>query len=347
MVCLKAGFVRAIFVFVLVNSLTVSSAYSANVVKIVSGEWHPYVDQTKTTEVEALIENLLLLDNDKVHWDYPGFYFAQEHLRNKTANIGFPYFNNAKRTTEFLLSEPVLHVKNVFIFNKFNKTIHKDMLKPTHPDWSTITFGTVAGYSYEGFSTSTFEKFVSFTSEQGALQALINGDIDVLPIEQYVWQSLVLRHYPNRFYQLQEVADVGWQEPLFLMASNTPENQLILQQFNQRLKAFNSNNSDIQFNYGPSQLVEELDRGTIRLQGTQLRPYVTGYSTQLADNQPDLVIPDGTKALVLDWSDTFFNSPADVSVIQVLQGRTHVLLLNGPHIGKKVLVENNHIRLAD
>lgn len=345
MVCLKAGFVKTFFLFCIVTVVNLSNAIAANTVKIVSGEWHPYVDKMKMTEVEALIENLLLLDNEQVSWNYPGFYFAQEHLRNNTADIGFPYFKNTERSKEFILSEPVFLVKNVVIFNKTLSEIDKNMLSSKHPDWDKITFGTVAGYSYEGLHEKKFDKFISFTSEQSALHALIDGDIDALPIEQYVWQSLVLRHYPNRYYQLQEVADLGWYEPLFLMASNTPKNKLILNQFNKRLKEFNLKNSKIQFNYGPGQLIEDLDRGTVRLQGTQLRPYITGYSTNMSGDQPELVIPNGTTALVLDWSETFFNSPTDISALQVLQGRTHVLLLNGPHIGKKVFVENNHIRL--
>jgi polar amino acid transport system substrate-binding protein len=313
--------------------------------RLVSGDWHPYVDSVRATEAESLVSNLLMLDGDTVSWRYPGFYFAAEHLRQGTADAGFPFFRTAAREREFVFSAPIFEVDNVVIYNRRRHDLSAAPADLDDGYWRGYQIGIVAGYSYSGLPAYEALESVQYSSEQRALAGLLGGQIDLLPIERSVWRSLVLRHFPNQFYLIAEVPRVGWSEGVHLMMSANGANRARLDRFNARLAAFFVRNPDVDFVYRTSDIVGTIERGTAVLHATQLQPLIIGQLPRDDSFEPAFVIPEATSVIVTDWAESYFQHRGGVSVISQLQGLSRVLLIDGPHVGTEVYVRNAHIRI--
>lgn len=325
--------------------------WSSNV-EVVSGDWHPYTSAQETTDAERLLENLLLAQGIEVGWAYPGFDFAAQHLRAGVVDAGFPFFKTEQRAREFVFSDPVFEVRNSVIYRSDNSELVEVLesssmrTDPSHRLWQSFRFGLVSGYSYRGFfAGEPPEDSVLFTQERDAMMALLDGEIDLLPIETRVWQSLALRHFPNRLYKIAEVQELAWREPVHFMASQTKAGEALVAAFNEQLTSYRKRNPNIQFDMNLSSLAEELGQGTVRLRATQMQPLIKGYSNRDGESESKVLIPQGTSALVLKWSDSYFSLNSSLSTIKILKDRTQVLLVNGPHVGQTVYVENAHLEV--
>lgn len=342
----KSVFVSYLSWLFLSTTIASSPSQGSEPLVIYAGEWPPYVSREYDTDLEELVSNLLQLDHDQVKWDYTGFYFALEHLRSERYGVAFPYFNTAERNTEFLLSAPVLTVNNVLIYNER----HRDLASaPSDMDdkfWQSIRLGGVVGYSYINLFGSRPLPLQSFATEAQAVEALLAGTIDALPIERNVWRSIALQHFPNRFFQLREVPEIEWDETLHVLAPDTPSGQRIIDTFNRRLAAYHEHNQDVTFQYDLLRIVELHDKGVVWLTSNGVRPVVYADYINDSEEAERLVLPNYTKGLVLEWAPDYFSqASAQQSALNVMQSRSLLLLLNGPHVGKRVWVENIHIQL--
>lgn len=336
----------------LLSVLGVCQPVWSSKIDVVSGDWHPYTSAQETTEAERLLQNLLLIQGIEIDWAYPGFDFAVQHLRAGVADAGFPFFKTEERARNFVFSDPVFEVRNSVIYRSDhsdlvealeNTDMHSD---PNHRLWQTFRFGFVSGYSYWGFfAGEPPENSVLFTRERDAMRALLDGEIDLLPIETRVWQSLALRHFPNRLYKIAEVQALAWQESVHLMAPQTEAGEALVAAFNEPLAHYRQRNPNTQFDMNMSSLAEVLGQGTVRLRATQMQPLIKGHSNGDGKEDNVILIPEGTSALVLSWSESFFSLKNSLSTIKVLKDRTQVLLVNGPHVGKTVHVENAHLEI--
>lgn len=323
-----------------------SSSRASTPLNIYAGDWAPYVHRNYETDLEELVSNLLQLDHDQVHWRYTGFYFALENLRGGRYGVAFPFFNTSERNTEFLLSDSVLTVDNVLIYNERRLDFSDAPMDMSDDFWQAVSFGGVVGYSYIGLIGNASLTVQNFPSEAQAVEALLTGAIDVLPIERNVWRSIALQYFPNRFFQLREVPAIQWRETLHLLAPDTPVGQQVISKFNQRLAAYNERNPDVSFHYDLLRLVELNEQGVVWLTSNDVRPVVFAHHHTEEGVQERLVLPNYTKGLVLKWApDYFAPGNSQQSALHIMQSRSQVLLLNGPHVGKRVWVENVHIQL--
>jgi polar amino acid transport system substrate-binding protein len=346
----KAQFVTALMLFA-----AAPSALHANPevqdITIVSGDWHPYTHPNFNTETEKYIDNLLILSGYQPEWFYAGFDFALEHLRQGKAKAAFPYYLTEERQESFLFSDPVMQVRNVVAYNRQNPRIHHWHDTPPSPESlrsseREVIFGLVRGYSYSGlFETEPPDSARWYPSEMQALSALLAGEIDALPIEQHVWQSLQLRHQPDRYHMIRFLNDFHWDETLHVIAPDNDTGRAIIESFNNTLDRFPAGSIDLELNHDVFSLIEEIERGTVRLNSTPLQPVILAYSDRKTGDSTKVVVPEGTAALVLDWAEEYFIHDDTQSVMQIMKARTQVLLLNGPHAGKTVYVENAHIEI--
>lgn len=344
MACSNVGTAESTLACLLLALLAGPSALAEELV-LVSGDWHPYVDSRRNTEAEQVVGNLLMLDGDTVRWSYPGFYFATERLRAGTADAGFPYFATPARRREFLFSEAVFDVDNVVIYNRRHNELGDAPADLSDRYWRDRRIGAVGGYSYEGLAGFDPDGAVSYGSERRALAALLRGDVDILPIERSVWRSLMLRYFPDQFYLIRELPGAEWSTGIHLMMPRSEPNQQRLARFNERLAQFRASNPDVDFTFPVSEIASDVGRGTASLESTQLLPLVLGYDGPDPGLEPSIVIPEGTAVIVTDWDDGYFRYRSGIPVITLLRGLSRVLIVNGPHVGQQVYVQNAHIRV--
>ena len=318
---------------------------------IISGDWHPYTFPTAKTEVEKHVEDLLHLQGHTLEWRYSGFDLALEHLRREQADVAFPYYSNEDREQEFLFSDPVLRVENIVLYNRRNPLFQAWREEDNEPAPASSTmqdavFGLVRGYSYAGlFDGAPPEHSLWFPSELRALAALLSGEIDLLPIEQRVWQSLQLRNFPDRYHLVRRIEGLSWRETIHMLAARNEAGRRIIDDFNKVLSEFPLAPEELELSHDILAMAEEIDRGTVLLRKNQLQPMILGHTERHSNSENTLVIPEGTTALVLDWAPEYFEYNENVSVVQLMKARTQVLLLNGPHAGKTVYIENAHIEM--
>lgn len=330
---------------------TVTQVGSTTEIRIISGDWHPYTHPDQITLFEQHVNNIFLLDENIPIWSYTGFDFALEGLRRGQADLGFPFFLSPDRQHEFVFSTPLANVHNIVIFNRQNQRLN-NLLDGSQSagieilNQRDITFGLIRGYNYDGlFGQSSPNSVRLMNSERQALAALLAGDIDLLPIAESVWRSLQLRYFPDRYHLVRTLPGLYWDEGIHLIAPKNEDGKQLIERFNAALEQFPFEPDDFSAAHSEITMIEDIDRGTIRLKSTALQPLILGHTVSESPRRQILVIPDGTSALVIEWADVYFDHNQAQSVVQLMKAQTQVLLLNGPHAGTRVLVENAHIEI--
>ncbi|MHA7870810.1 MAG: hypothetical protein ACX939_00515, partial [Hyphococcus sp.] len=74
-------------------------------------------------------------------------------------------------------------------------------------------------------------------------------------------------------------------------------------------------------------------------------PVVVGVAVD--DAQSYYAVPQGTKVLVLNWSNRILESSRNARLYQTMVDQSSVLVLNGPHTGKELLIKNMHIAIEE
>lgn len=331
-----------VFLFCLI-CITWQPAYAEpTTITISSGEWLPYSGASKTTRYEQFIENIFYLAGYQVNWRYPGFDFALQELDRKRTDGAFPFFSTAKRGERYLVSSPVHSTRNIVLFNRFSKIRIPSSLETTDQRYR---IGTVSGYSYGKFDT-TLEKHerVTFNSELAALEALKEGEIDLLPIEEFVWVNLVLQNFPHDYHRFSVLEGISWDETLHLIMTKTESNRKIMSIFDRLLSELDQQHQD-EVRKERHELLRTINAGTVTLEPSQLQPIIR--STLKNTNKPTTIaIQPGTRGVVLQWPDIVFDLPDDLATVQILRSKVDVLLLSGAHSGSIVTTELNHIRVG-
>lgn len=342
-----------LFCAVLLISSPLSFADSKSVV-IVSGDWHPYSFEAEVTEPEKLVNNLLLEAGFSAHWNYPGFDFAVRHMEAGVADAGFPFFKSLKREAKFLYSKEIFKVKNSVIYNNSNVELNSFFdaigtgeFNEGHVERLVDNFvaGKVSGYSYQGFSESLNEVGSSYNSERQAISALLEGEIDFLPVASSVWKSMILRHFPDHLHKISEVPELTWLESVYLMAPKSEAGRELIARFDSVVESYKRDRPNFSYSYDLEELSELFLVATVQLKPTDLFPVIKGYVLEGDDGGRTVVLPENTSALVLEWSKSHFSDPDGTSLMSILKDKSKVLLVNGPHVGEIVLIQNDHIEV--
>lgn len=323
-------------------------------VVIASGDWHPYSFESEVTEPERLVNNLLLEAGLSAHWNYSGFEFAVRHIESGVANAGFPFFKSPEREAKFLYSQEIFKVKNSVIYHKSNPEMNvflegagngafnKDDVEKLVDNFVA---GKVSGYSYQGFSKSLNGVGNSYNSERQAISALLEGEIDFLPVASSVWKSMILRHFPDHLHKIAEVPELSWWESVYMMAPKNDAGREFIEKFDGVVERYKRDRPNLSYSYDLEELSGLFLVATVQLKSTDLFPVIKGYVLEGDSGGRTVVLPENTSALVLEWSESHFSDPNGTSLMSILKDKSKVLLVNGPHVGEIVQIQNDHIEV--
>jgi polar amino acid transport system substrate-binding protein len=321
----------------LVIILLTACSYSVNgkSLSITTGEWQPYVN--KQNETEGLATNLLReifsTDNTDVTWQYQNYELAYFQVVSKEKLASFPYFKTESRASEVLFSVPVFYASSFVYYNRqYQKNIETKQL-------SNYRIGRVSGYSYGELIDNLLINAKEYVTEKQALTALLNNEIDYLPMTESVMNNMLNNEFSTQKLLITPLEGVKDTASLHLIAANNVEGEQVIKQLNLLINKVSSLSS---MRLVPETLKKSPDLA--KLVVSEGHPAILGQTLD-RENPQYFTLPQGTSILVIDWSTKMITSSNTDSLYKNMMSLSRVLILNGPLVGEELLVRNMHIEL--
>lgn len=318
--------------FMLFNSVL---ANQTKTVSISTGSWQPYInpqDQPLGSAAE-LLRQLYSQNDTDINWQYQNFDLAYQQVQQAQKLAAYPYFLTPQRSDEVLFSAPIFNVTSHIYYNRqYNNNIDHDNLV-------NYRIGKVAGYSYGTEIDKLVNTAKVLTTEKQALIALLNNEIDYLPMTKSVMNTLLIEQFPERMLLVKPLDNMTGNASLHLIAAKSPQGHALITQLNQLLGQAKNLQS---LQASPIQLPNKPD--IARLISAEGYPVILGQSEEVGS--PDyFTLPQGTKVLVLQWSGKILASSKSDRLYKNMMDLSKVVILNGPHVGKEMFIRNMYIEL--
>lgn len=320
-------------------------------VEIYTGSWPPFVRGgnealgSAAQVVRAVFHNM---DREAVFQDF-GFAYSYLAVKKGTVLAAFPYFRTGTRRDEVVFSTTLFSVRNRLYFNlQFNNFSQAKVDPAAH------RVGRVSGYSYgdtldAGLGPcpiSDSERCPVFGSDAEAVAALLGDRIDLLPMTDTVAAALLASDFPDQAQLLRPVPDDAFDSvsSLHLIAPDSAEGRALIE-------AFDASHAEL-LGAGviPANDVSPASDGTrtasvVRIVASEGFPIVVGVD----DSDPGrfFAVPEGTRAIVLEWSDKIAAPAEDDRLYGVMVDLSKVVILDGPHVGRELRIRNMHLSIAE
>lgn len=338
--------------------LGVANIYSQpmKTVRIVTAEWSPYVSQRiEGYGVFTEIVTAILNDMEKVpEYSFLYSYKCYDMVKEGKYQGGFPFHKVEDRIDDLHFSEPLMDVTYVFFYNKernkeFGDITNSDSLKGKKV---AVITGYPKKYSYgKGFrDLIDLMEEVTVKTEIEAFQLLKNDEVDLVPASKRVGRDIIRGHFIQ--HKFDTIPVFSSTEKVYFVASKTSSNKEFIKKFNKSLQTLSENGICDEIkrrNYDPDLglFKGEKQTGVVRLSATDAFPLILGRKKQREkgkerNENPAYLIPKGTRAIILEWSDKFLE-PDNVEIHEQMFAETRVLLLEGPLKGYSLWVKNLHI----
>ncbi|MDO6427011.1 transporter substrate-binding domain-containing protein [Thalassotalea sp. 1_MG-2023] len=306
---------------------------NANNITITTAPWQPYVSEQHAGSAVALLEQVFSQNNTEITWLRQNYDLAFQQVSRQEKLASFPYFKTAERAKQVLYSAPIFQVTSHIYFNRqYNQQIDQARL-------SEHRVGKVAGYSYgENIDTLVADAQI-FNNEDTALKALLEGEIDYLPMTESVMNYILNNQFNEQKLLIKPLTDIRDTKSLHLIAANNTQGHALIKQLNGLLAQV----TDLQsFTLSPEQL--ELEPDIAKLITSEGYPAILAQ-TDLTANAAFYTLAQGTKVLVIEWSNKLLKPSKSDRIYKNMMDVSKVVILNGPLVGKEVYVRNMHIEL--
>lgn len=167
--------------------------WTADTIKLTNGEWPPYMSEEY--KHHGLVSHIVseAYKQSEVTVEYGFFPWKRafkEALEGKKWSGSVVWTKNPKREKDFLFSEPVIALKDVFFHRK-----DLQLSWNTMADLSKYKIGASIGYSYgEAFTKAEADKVINvkrIASDEKNLKKLAAGRIDLFPATLEVGYALI------------------------------------------------------------------------------------------------------------------------------------------------------------
>lgn len=305
--------------------------------------WPPYINAPAQESGRAarLLELLAAEQEGELRWRYLPYDLSFELIRRSSesdkAVLGYPYFKTATRAAQVLFSEPVFTANTRIYYNR-------QFLRPEQvsDDLQRYRIGRVSGYSYGETLDAHLQQAIVFGSEIEALNALFAHDIDLLPMTEGVMEETLQRYYPERKQLLLPLPGYQDRSSLHVVASRNAAGERALQAINASLARLR----ELQIaGFDGRAVARPRPADVARLIAVEGYPAVLGQTSLNPDATRYYTLPQGTRVLVIEWSERMLNPSASDRFYKVMMALSRVVVLNGPHAGKELFVRNMHIEL--
>ncbi|MEM7621036.1 MAG: hypothetical protein AAF228_11350 [Pseudomonadota bacterium] len=327
-------------------------------VTLITGEWSPYVTEFDPHHghVSKLVTQTLRGMNKKPNYVFFPFFAGYEKAKTAEAYATFPYFHTKERATDFYYSDPLAQI-NYVVFIRSDDASKFSAIKSVK-DLKNFSTAKVAGYAYGALDPYIKSVGEDVPSEIQAFQMLLQNKVDYIAASDVVGQKLIERYFFKEQHRFQIVKVNEASPPKAEKTGSThlswpidihvlfPKSRLSARAdrdaFNQSLKKVLAT--------GYRQVLQELytkdvkSKYVVRLSDPASFALVTAKEDK--SDTETLVIPRGSKALVVEWSKNFY-SKENSTVHKQMNAYTQVKLLNGPLQGRVVWVQNMFIELPE
>ncbi|MEM6639829.1 MAG: transporter substrate-binding domain-containing protein [Pseudomonadota bacterium] len=316
-----------------------------------TGHWPPFVghDNTEPGIAADVVRQVLLNMDVEMVLVREGFAFGFFAVGKADAAAAFPYFSTPSRREQVLFSAPLFTVRNTVYYNlQFND------FSNASADPAELRVGRVTGYSYgeqidEALSpcpATDLKRCPVFASEADAVRALLSDQIDLLPMTDTVAARILDDRFMDEAQLLREVSDTRFsgRSTLHLIAPRSDEGRAFI-------RSFNASHAELLeagvIASAAADPAPHRRRGTsvVRISAAEGFPIVVGVAAD--DDGTFYAVPEGTRALVLEWSDKIASPARDDRLYAVMVDQSLVVVLDGPHVGKELRIRNMHLAIDE
>ena len=327
-----------------------TQAQTDEAIVIYTDTYRPFIEPEGEPDGDGMRMVRLILENMDQSFElrYRDFGFALYSTQRSPGVATFPWRKVPAREALFHFSEPLFETQTRLHFNRqaFPNGLAADQL-------TDLTLGQLEDYAYTGAIARLFDtadanriEIRTYAREVEAIRALLVGEIDVLPLPSTVIEATTMPQFPNHIELLDSVAGISEPFPLHMIAAMTPEGEAFINAFDTSYARLR----EAGVLSGPITGSESVDTDfgeTAELLASEGFPVIVGRLEQADGESAYYAIPQGTRALVLEWSDTILTASRSDRIFKTMVDETRVLILNGPHVGKELFVKNKHITVLE
>jgi polar amino acid transport system substrate-binding protein len=329
---------KKIITFTLLLNLTLALilvSFCAKSISIATNQWAPYIHaENKPLGAAAdMLKQVMGQEQIAIEWQYQNYDLALELVAKGKQEAAFPYFKTIEREKRVLFSLPIFSVTSGIYYNRQRQS------KFELSQLSKHKFGRVSGYSYGEVIDAYLTDAVIYPNEKDALESLFKNEIDFLPMTESVMNTMLNQTYRDQALLIKKVETIEGHDSLHLIAPNTVDGKILISKVNKLLAQVKGIKS-----LQPEPVERFKPKDIARLITAEGYPAIVGQ-TSLNDVIDYYTLPQGTRVLILSWSDKILNPSTTDRLYKSMIDLSHVVVLNGPHVGKELYIKNMHLEI--
>lgn len=228
---------KKIIILIVVVALLYAPSSNAQNLTLATGEWVPFTSANIENFGEFTKRVTIVLKEMGIEPDYRFYPWRRcfDSVIKGRVWAAFPYSYTKERAEKVWYSDVLSCSKTLFFYyakDKPPKQYQFNQLK----DLKSYKIGGVTGYFYENLFKDIGLKVDYANKEINAIEKLVLGRIDLMPLNEKVGWNLIKTHFPNDFHNFKTLAKPLSVDPLHMIVSkNYPGSKKLFDQFNKAI----------------------------------------------------------------------------------------------------------------
>ena len=219
--------------------------WAAGNLSLTTGEWAPYTGEQLKNKgfTSEIVTKSLEAEGYKVDIAFKAWKKAQTLAKKKPKKFqgSYPWFSTDERKKDFLYSDKIMETINIFLVKKGSNLSKIDNLEALKGK----NVGASLGYSYGSDFDKAMKngqlKIVKVKSDTEGVKQLIDGKIDVFPLEKYVAKSFIAEQKIQDKVQVVESSFFKPTSVHFIVSKKHDSGQELITKFNAGLSKIRKN----------------------------------------------------------------------------------------------------------
>jgi polar amino acid transport system substrate-binding protein len=310
---------------------------------LATGEWSPYSGEGLASHgvSAAVVSAVLQQMGYQPEFRFMPWARAEQSALENDANRGvratFPYAFTPERAASFYYSKPIFSIELSVFYNARRNPAGSTVT--TDRDLTEFSVVPISGYRYPEAVEKALGDMAPADSTLTAFRRLLESEQPLVVVEATRVAEDVLSGPLALEADAIHAAPLHFDSPIHLIASRrNPNNSSLIREFDDALDVVKRDSGLDQIQ---SQVLGAIDeQRMVRLQ--PLQPLTSLEALLEPGGRMRVLLPQGSRAVVERWSSNYLApkpaGPADAELVRVR-------LLNGPHQGRSVYVDERAIVL--
>lgn len=311
--------------------------------------WPPYVNEAgaELGTVARLVRIVLDEMGYAADWRYFDYNYSYHKVRTGRAMIAFPFFRIGERPNEVAFSRELFRATSRLYYNqRFTRS------GDVEEKLQRGRFGRVSGYRYGETIDPLVADATEFQTERAALQALLDDQIDFLPMTERVADEILARDFPNQLQLVSPVEDIADPATLHVIFPATPEGEALRDEFDQALERLLLGENAILNGADDAARPRAAPLTIASVVASEGFPIILARraengSEDGAGQRRFYAVPQGTRVAIVTWSERIAGEMTDDRLFRTMMDETLVVALNGPHVGREMYIRNMHLAIVE